>query len=112
MTSTTTLNDNLVKVDNLIAALNYLLEELETRKKECTDQGKISDMVKSSVREIIHYDDYVLNKIVRRVANDKWYDLLANFEGRIENTLNSIIKEHIDVAVEKELNRREKMQSN
>jgi hypothetical protein len=112
MTSTTTLNDNLVKIDNLIAGLNYLLEELETRKKEFTDQDSIRDMVKSNVSEILNYDEYFTNKIARRVANDKWYDLVAHFEGRIESTINSIIKEHLEIAVEKELNRREQMQGN
>lgn len=105
MTSTTNLNDNLIKIDNLITGLNFLVEELETRKQEYTNRENLETLVKDQVTRIINYDDEYLRKLSRRVANEKWYDFLSDLSSRLQPTLETVIKEHVNVAVEKELYR-------
>jgi hypothetical protein len=105
MTSTTNLNDNLIKIDNLITGLNFLVEELETRKQEYTNRENVETLVKDQVTRILNYDDEYLRKLSRRVANEKWYDLLSDLASRLQPTLETVIKEHVNVAVEKELHR-------
>lgn len=105
MTSTTILNDNLIKIDNLITGLNFLVEELETRKQEYTNRENVETLVKDQVTRILDYDDEYLRKLSRRVANEKWYDLLSDLTSRLQPTVSTVIKEQVNVAVEKELNR-------
>lgn len=105
MTSTTNLNDNLIKIDNLITGLNFLVEELETRKQEYTNRENVETLVKDQVTRILNYDDEYLRKLSRRVANEKWYDLLSDLTSRLQPALETVIKEHVNIAVEKELYR-------
>lgn len=105
MTSTTNLNDNLIKIDNLITGLNFLVEELETRKQEYTNRENVETLVKDQVIRILNYDDEYLRKLSRRVANEKWYDLLSDLTSRLQPALETVIKEHVNIAVEKELYR-------
>ncbi len=105
MTSTTTLNDNLVKVDNLITALNFLLEDLETRKKQFTDVESISDEVSKSVRNVIYSDWDIQNRIARKVADQNWERMIDHLDGRTRGVMQSLIENHVSVAVGKELER-------
>lgn len=105
MTSTTTLNDNVVKIDNLVTALNFILEDLETRKKEFDETSNLSVLVKENVKDLLNYDHHLLTKIARRAADERWFTLVDQIEERTRGVIKSIIEEHISTAVARELER-------
>lgn len=47
--TTTTVNDALVKLDNVIEAANYILEELQTRKNQLAQKENLLEEVKNQM---------------------------------------------------------------
>ena len=96
--TTTTVNDALVQLDNLINAANYLIEELETRKDQITSKENILEEVKKEMdtnwfrRQVIDTIRYDYGSgICREVA---FYVM-----ERIDADIEAFINDRVDKAI-------------
>ena len=59
------INENLVRIDNMITALNYLLEEVETRNNQILQNVNIDEKIISHIEG----NDFK-NMLISRIKND------------------------------------------
>jgi predicted transcriptional regulator len=90
---TMSINENLVKIDNLINALELLYEEISTRKQEIIDSFSIKDFVK----EEMNTDDF---------KNEVVYQIRYNYGSGICNEVSRIVMRYIDSDIERQINDR------
>lgn len=96
---TVTVNDNLHTVDNILNALNYLLEEVQTRKNELINASNISSAVKSEM------DTYEFREIIRRYIINDYGDGLCREVAfkvmeQIDNDIEAFITNRVNKALE------------
>jgi hypothetical protein len=89
--TTTTVNDALVKLDNVIEAANYLLEELQTRKSQLLQKENILDEVKSQMntsdfKEDISY--YIRNGYGNGICREVAFYVMERIDADIEAFIN------------------------
>lgn len=92
------LNDNLVQIDNLITGLNYLFEEVETRKNEYFEKLDVSSIVQEKMetrefrRSLMNYisDTYGSN-LYREVA----FMVMEKIDEDIAQFVNSRVDERL-----------------
>jgi len=87
------INENLVKIDNLLNALELLYEEISTRKQEIIDSFSIKDFVK----EEMNTDDFK-NLVV--------YQIRCNYGSGICDEVSRIVMRNIDSDIERQINDR------
>lgn len=104
MESTASINDNLVKIDNLVTALNYIFEEIETRKQEYTNGEKIEECLKGLVDSKMETGSFV-RRVAQRVADDHWWNIVRDVEASTRGNIESIINQRIESVVRHELER-------
>ena len=104
MESTASLNDNLVKIDNLVTALNYIFEEIETRKQEYTNAEKIEESLKSLVDSKMESGIFV-RWVAQRVADDYWWNIVRDVESNTRGSMEAIINQRIESVVRQQLER-------
>jgi hypothetical protein len=89
--STTTVNDALVKLDNVIEAANYLLEELQTRKSQLLQKENILDEVKAQMNTIDFKDDlsyYIRNGYGNGICREVAFHVMERIDADIEAFIN------------------------
>ena len=95
---TVTLNDNLHKIDSVLTALNYLLEEVETRKKEMLTSSNVKDTVKEVMVE------YDFQNSISRYFNNNYGEGLTrevafNVMRQIDNDIEAFINDRVNKAL-------------
>lgn len=102
MTPTTNLNDNLVKIDNLVNALNYIFEEIETRKKEITSQESLEKGIQQSVSEQLKSYQFI-NRLTREIRDNYWWDMVRNMKDELEPMIRVMVEQNLKVMIRREL---------
>jgi predicted transcriptional regulator len=90
---TMSINENLVKIDNLINALELLYEEISTRKQEIIDSFSIKDFVK----EEMNTHDF---------KSEVMYRIRYDYGAGICNEVSRIVMRNIDSDIERQINDR------
>ena len=97
--TTTTINDTLVKLDNVIEAANYLLEELQTRKNQLLGKESLLEDVKTQMNTNEFRSDIAYqirntygNGIVREVA----FFVMEQIDSDIEAFINDRVSKAIE----------------
>lgn len=103
MTSTTDLNDNLIKIDNLVTALNYIYEEIESRKSKVLDTDELYSFVSEKISSLLNESSTLQRKIARQVANDRWYEIVRDVESNIRPVVNAYVEQQLKIEVSKQL---------
>lgn len=96
--STTTVNDALVKLDNVIEAANYLLEELQTRKSQLLQKENILDEVKAQMNTIDFKDDlsyYIRNGYGNGICREVAFYVMERIDADIEAFINDRVSKAI-----------------
>jgi hypothetical protein len=96
--STTTVNDALVKLDNVIEAANYLLEELQTRKSQLLQKENILDEVKAQMNTIDFKDDlsyYIRNGYGNGICREVAFYVMERIDADIEAFINDRVAKAI-----------------
>lgn len=99
--TTVTVNDSLVKLDNVLTALNYLLEEVETRKNTIMNRDNFVNEIKS----LMDTDDFKYNLhsfirnrygegICREVSHYVMDQIDSDIDAFINNRVRKILKEY------------------
>lgn len=89
--TTTTVNDALVKLDNVIEAANYLLEELQTRKSQLLQKENILDEVKAQMNTIDFKDElsyYIRNGYGNGICREVAFYVMERIDADIEAFIN------------------------
>jgi hypothetical protein len=97
--TTTTVNDALVQLDNVITAANYLLEELQTRRNQLLEKQNILEEVKTEMQtswfrdEILYYIRHNYGQgLTREVAFYVMERIDADIEAFINNRVNRALE--------------------
>lgn len=69
MNSTHTINDNLLKIENLITALNFLHEEIQTRNNEFL-KGINNDLIVEKLKDLINNDYNFRYRFIRFIRDE------------------------------------------
>jgi len=99
--TTTTVNDALVKLDNVIEAANYILEELQTRKSQLLQKENILDEVKSQMntsdfKEDISY--YIRNGYGNGICREVAFYVMERIDADIEAFINDRVSKALTEA--------------
>lgn len=95
---TTTLNDNLLKIDNLITGLNYLYEEVETRKNKFFDELDVGPLVERKMdtntfkRNLMNY---VTNSYAQNLYREIAFMVMEKIDGDIAQFVNARVDERL-----------------
>jgi hypothetical protein len=97
---TVTINDNLHKVDNVLTALNFLLEEVQTRKDQLTSTENLSSAVKEKMGE---YDfmDSVCRHFNRNYGDGLCREVAFTVMEKIDADIEKFIEDRVNKALEK-----------
>lgn len=97
--ATTTVNDALVELNNVIDATNYLLEELKTRKDQFLQRENLVRDIKTAMNsdefkgDILYYIRHNYGQgLVREVA----FQVMEQIDADIEQFINSRVKTAIE----------------
>lgn len=95
MTSTINVNDNLVQFNNLLTALNYLLEEVQVRKEEVvktTDiEGKVIDRMNSR-----DFKDQIISYIRNEYGEGLYQEVAFMVMEKIDNDIEAFLNARVD----------------
>ncbi len=97
-TDTVTINENIFQFDNVLNGLNYLLEEVETRKEQLIS----SDRIDSIVAERMNTRQFKDN-IVRRIQESYGEDLYREVAFIVMEKIDDSIEEFINARVDERL---------
>jgi len=90
---TVEINENLIKIDNLLKGLEFLYEEITTRKEEMIKSTNILDTVKAEMRT-----DYFMNEMV--------YYIRHHYGEGISREVSNILMDRIDRDIDTRINNR------
>ncbi len=96
---TTTVNDALVKLDNIITAANYLLEEIQTRKDSLVNGESVKATVKEQMNTREFLDDisyYVRNNYSSNIYEDVAFHVMEQIDADIEAFINDRVKKALE----------------
>lgn len=99
--TTTTLNDALVKLDNVITAANYLLDELQTRKQELLHKNSILEEVKFNMNSPEFKNDvyhYVRDSYGSGISREVAFYVMERIDSDIEQFINNRVEKAIEAA--------------
>jgi len=97
--TTTTVNDALVKLDNIITAANYLLEEIQTRKDSLVNSESVKATVKEQMNTREFLDDisyYVRNNYASNIHKDVAFHVMEQIDADIEAFINDRVKKALE----------------
>jgi hypothetical protein len=97
--TTTTVNDALVKLDNIITAANYLLEEIQTRKDSLVNSESVKATVKEQMNTREFLDDisyYVRNNYSSNIYKDVAFHVMTQIDADIEAFINDRVKKALE----------------
>jgi hypothetical protein len=87
-----------VKLDNVIEAANYLLEELQTRKSQLLQKENILDEVKAQMNTIDFKDDlsyYIRNGYGNGICREVAFYVMERIDADIEAFINDRVSKAI-----------------
>jgi len=96
--TTTTVNDALVQLDNLINAANYLIEELETRKDQITSKENILEEVKKEM-DTNWFRRQVIDTIRHDYGSGICREVAFYVMERIDADIEAFINDRVDKAI-------------
>jgi hypothetical protein len=96
---TVTVNDNLHKVDNILNALNYLLEEVQTRKNEMINPSTISSTVKSEM-DTYEFRETIRRHVVNEYGEGLCREVAFKVMQQIDNDIEAFITNRVNKALE------------
>ena len=91
-------NDNIVRIDNMITALNYLLEEVETRKNQILQNVNIDDKIISHIEG----DDFK-NMLLGHIKGDYGQKLNQEVAFMVFEKIDESIQDMINARVDARL---------
>jgi hypothetical protein len=89
--TTTTVNDALVKLDNVIEAANYLLDELQTRKNQLLQKENLFEEVKTQMNSEDFMRDvtyYIRNGYGNGICREVAFYVMERIDTDIEAFIN------------------------
>lgn len=89
------IQDNLIKFDNLLTALNYLIEEVETRKNQAVKDADIVAIVKEEMDSKSFKDDIVEN-IRYNYGNGIYQEVAFLVMEKIDNDIEAFVNARVD----------------
>ena len=104
---TMSINENLVKIDNLLNALDLLYEEISTRKQEIVNSFSIKDFVKEEMKtdgfkyELMHY---IRHHYASGICEEVSRLVMRNIDSDIERFINHRVDRALEKAGVKRLN--------
>jgi len=95
MSSTTTINDNLFQFDNLLTGLNYLLEEVQTRKEDAFKAEDIAAKIRERMDEVT-YRRSLAQTITRDYGEGLFQEIAFLVMEKIDNDIEAFINARVD----------------
>lgn len=96
--TTTTVNDALVKLDNVITAANYLLEELQTRQNILLKEDNIEEKVKG-VMDTYEFRDMIVRYIRNEYGEGICREVAFYVMERIDSDIEAFINDRVNKAL-------------
>lgn len=96
--TTTTVNDALVKLDNVIEAANYILEELQTRKNQLLQKENLFEEVKTQMNSDRFMQDvthYIRNGYGNGICREVAFYVMERIDADIEAFINDRVTKAI-----------------
>jgi hypothetical protein len=97
---TVTINDNLHKVDNILTALNFILEEVQTRKDQLTNTENLQSIVKENMEQY-NFVDQVSRHFNQNYGDGLCREVAFNVMERIDADIEKFIEDRVNKALEK-----------
>lgn len=102
MTSTTlTVNESLVKFDTLLQGIEYLHEEISTRKNQIMEEvspEKVREMTVESMNSQ-EFGQLLVDKIRQNFGDDLYREVAFIVMGQIDNDIESFINDRVNDAL-------------
>lgn len=92
---TVTINENLLQFDSLLTALNYLLEEVQTRKEEVIQAVDVDSKVKSHL-EGQEFKQSLISMIRDNYGEGLYQEVAFLVMERIDNDIAAFINARVD----------------
>lgn len=96
------INDNLLQIDNLITGLNYLYEEVETRKDELLKSIN-SDQILNIVKDLAYNDYAFKTRFIQFIRQEYGTNLVREVAFSIMETIDNDIEAFINNRVDARL---------
>jgi hypothetical protein len=97
---TVDLNENLVKIDNLLKGLEYLYEEITTRKDELVKSANVLEMVKQEMNTD-RFNSDIMYYIRNHYGSGLCREVTFLIMDRIDNDIDVYINRRVSHALEK-----------
>jgi hypothetical protein len=97
---TVTINDNLHKVDNVLTALNFLLEEVQTRKEQLISTDTLYSAIKDKMEEY-NFTDRVSRHFTSNYGDGLCREVAFTVMERIDADIEKFIEDRVNKALEK-----------
>jgi predicted transcriptional regulator len=94
-TDTTTINENILKFDNILTALNYLLEEIETRKESLISDDKVDNIVFQRM-ETRQFRDGLIQRINDTYGDSMYREVAFIVMETIDNDIDAFLNARLD----------------
>lgn len=92
---TTTLNDNLLQIDNLITGLNYLYEEVETRHNKFFDELDAKSIVQEKM-ETSGFKRSIMDYVNRNYGDTMYREIAFMVMEKIDEDIAQFINSRVD----------------
>lgn len=101
--TTMTVNEAVVKFDNMINACSFLLEELETRKKRILNLEDIVDELRVKI-DTEEYQQKITQLLMSSFGEGAVKEVAFYVMSQIDSTIESFINARVDAAISSRLN--------
>jgi len=98
---TVEINENLVKIDNLLKGLEFLYEEITTRKDEMIKATNIENVVKEQMRSEYFMNEmayYIRNHYLDGICRNVSYIVMDNIDRDIDAFINNRVNQALERA--------------
>lgn len=98
-TQVVNLQENLVKFDNLLTALNYLIEEVQVRKEQAVRDSDILGKVQQEMNTSTFKDniiEYIRNNYGRGLYQEVAFLVMEKIDDDIERFINARVDERLN----------------
>lgn len=102
--ATVNVNDAIVKIDNLITACSFLLEELETRKSRILNLEEIVDELKVKI-DTEEYQQKITNLMMSSFGEGAVKEVAFFIMSKIDSDVEAFINSRVNAAIEAAQNR-------
>ena len=99
--TTTIVNDALVKLDNVVGAANYLLEELQTRQDNLLNEESVMERTKEVMNSYDYRDmicSYIRNQYGEGICREVAFYVMERIDSDIEAFINDRVNKALVAA--------------